>query len=452
MPKRDVTVLVVDDEDDFREIFSHVISRMGYTPLLAATSEEAIAIVQRAHTAASAGTVDVVIIDFQLPHLNGLQLLAALKKIDPHLQALFITGYGTLPSTAEAAQLGVYDCIAKPLDLPQLERVLARLVASRHMALENSRLQDRLKQLADDPNIIGHAPQMQEVFDRLPRLAVGDKPVVIKGEVGTGKALLARAIHNASARCDRPFVVLDCLFVSEEQFERRIFGSGRTVGDIPASAQGLWHAAQNGTLFIRNANVLPPAVCKRLQQEATSLEAAAATGQLAQPVPHRILSFTEKCFASPQEAASQCGVTHAQCVNMPPLRERRDDLPLLVQHFLKMMNTSKRRIDRVAPQAMRVMQSYLWPGNVRELKNTVKRALDVGHTHRLSVSDLPMYIVEATQRAASRSESLRSLHVIEKQAILETLRRVQGDKARAAKILRIDRSTLYRKLRRYGFR
>lgn len=452
MSRKDVTVLVVDDEDDFREIFSHVVSRMGYMPLLAADGSEAIKIVQRGQTAAGTSTVDVAIIDFQLPRMNGLQLLATLKKIDPHLQALFITGYGTIPDAAEAAQVGVHDCIAKPLDLPHLERVLGRLVTARHMAIENTRLQDRLKQLDDDRNIIGHTPQMQAIFDRLPRLAVDDRPVVIKGEVGTGKALLARAIHNAGTRRDNPFITLDCLLIGEGQLEKKIFGESRIANRAPVGAHGLWHAAHSGTLFIRNANVLPPAVCERLQKEISSAMAVASPDHAAQPIPHLIFSLTEKSIPSSQPSVGQCAEVRYAHVHMPPLRERRDDIPLLVQHFLKMMNTKQRRIDRVAPHASRVMQNYSWPGNVRELKNTIKRALDVGHTRRLSLCDLPMYIIEATEKTISRSESLRSLHVIEKEAILETLRRVHGDKARAAEILKIDRSTLYRKLRRYGLR
>jgi DNA-binding NtrC family response regulator len=443
MSKKDVTVLVVDDEDDFREIFSHVVSRMGYSALLAANSAEALALVQQRR---SVSPVDVAIIDYQLPSMNGLQLFASLKKIDPLLQALFITGYGSLPGSTEAAELGVYDCIAKPLDLPHLERVLARLAATRQMALENLRLHTRLKQLDNDRNIIGQTPQMQELFDDLSRLAHSDRPIVIKGEVGTGKSLLARSIHIASPRRSQPFLTLDCLALREDQLEKKIFGEEHTA-IRSAPAQGLWQMARNGTLFIRTANMLPAAVIDRLKQEfAETARHPDASGK----APLVIFSVIEKSFSdAPQEAAAWVE-HHFTQVHMPSLRERRDDIPLLVQHFLKMMSTKERRLDRVAPQAMQVMQQYSWPGNVRELRNTVKRAFEVGHTHRLSLTDLPMYIIEATEKAISRSESMRSLHAIEKKAILETLRLVRGDKARAAEILRIDRSTLYRKLKRYG--
>jgi len=181
MSKKAVTVLVVDDETDFLEIYSHVVSRMGYAPLLASNSAEALDVVQRRKNGGAKPSVDIAIIDYQLPKMNGFQLLSALKKIDPHLQAIFITGYGGLPGSNEAAKLGVYDCITKPLDLPKLELVLARLAATRRMALENVRLHDRLKRLDDDRNIIGQTPHMQEIFDDLKRLANSERPVMIIG-------------------------------------------------------------------------------------------------------------------------------------------------------------------------------------------------------------------------------------------------------------------------------
>lgn len=445
MPKKDVTVLVVDDENDFLEIYSHVVSRMGYTPLLASNSAEALDLLQRRQQSGSKPAIDIAIVDYQLPRMNGLQLLTKLKKVDPLLQALFITGYDNLPGSNEAAKLGVYDCITKPLDLPRLELVLARLAATRRMALENVRLHDRLKRLDDDRNIIGQTPQMQALFDDMGRLANSELPLVIKGEVGTGKRLLAKAIHKLGHFSKNAFLTLDCLMLREDQFEKKIFGEHRTNGHAASSPAALQHA-QNGTLFIRAANLLPEALVNRLKDEVEATKSQQSTSR----APRLIFSITEKFSSDATQQSTTWANESFTKVHMPPLRERRDDIPLLAQHFLKIMNTDKRHIGRVTPQAMRVMQQYSWPGNVRELRNTIKRALEVGHTNRLSLSDLPIYIIEATEQVISRSENLRSLHMIEKKAILETLRLVHGDKARTAEILRIDRSTLYRKLKCYG--
>jgi DNA-binding NtrC family response regulator len=284
---------------------------------------------------------------------------------------------------------------------------------------------------------------MQEIIDDLARLANCGKPIAVRGEVGAGKTLLARCIHQAGPRRGRPFLTLNCLELREDQFEKKIFGDSRgSARSTPA--QGLWCGARNGTLFLRSANMLPQEIGQRVRQQVETDTKRSA--------PHLIVSLAEKFLGEARPEPSKWVDQSFACVHVPPLREHRDDIPLLVQHFLKIFNTDKRRIDRVAPQAMDIMQRYSWPGNVRELRNTVKRALEVGHTFRLSVSDLPTYIVEATEQTINRNESLRSLHTIEKKAILETLHLVRGDKARAAEILKIDRSTLYRKLRHYGLR
>ncbi|NOY79057.1 MAG: sigma-54-dependent Fis family transcriptional regulator [Calditrichaeota bacterium] len=446
----EVSILIADDEEDFRIIFSDIIQKMGYHVETAQNGQEALAVVER-------HPIDIALVDFKMPGMSGLELLKEIKSRKPQIEVILITGMGTIDSAVEAMKSGAYDYITKPVNFEELENVLRRIIQTQSLIRENQILKEAVRQKYKFQNLIGATPQMQKVFQIIEKISKNRSTVLIQGESGTGKELIARAIHFNGPWADKPFLPVDCSAIPANLVESELFGheKGSFTGAL-YSKKGLFRLAEGGTVFLDEIGELPRDVQPKLLRALQEREVKPVGGSRPIPVDVRIIAATNQNL---EEAISEGRFRedlfyrlNVVQIDVPPLRERRDDIPLLVQHFIEKYRKkqAKSGIKRISPEALQVLMLYHWPGNVRELENVIERTFALGGTETIQVSDLPDYLIQQIPKDNPPERTvLRSLREIEKEAIDRTLRAVKGDRSRAAEILKIDRTTLYRKIKRY---
>ncbi|HEY3321177.1 MAG TPA: sigma-54 dependent transcriptional regulator [Planctomycetota bacterium] len=505
-------VMVVDDAADLRKTYADGLKMLGYEVWQAGSGAEALQVVRNQ-------TVDAAVVDLHMPGMDGLSLLKTMKEQHSDVEVLIVTGFGTIPSAVEAMRLGAYDYIAKPFSFEELDQRLKRCVQARELRRENMRLRGLLREKYHYENLVGKCEPMKQVFRMIRQVAQSRATVLLQGKSGTGKELVARAIHFNSAVAAGPMVTVDCGAIAPTVIESELFGhvKGAFTG-AHQSKEGLFRMANGGTLFFDEIGELPLEMQTKLLRTLQEREVRPVGSDRSYPVDVRIVAATHREL----DAGVKAGTFREDLfyrlnvitIAIPPLSDRKEDIPLLLAHFLKKHSRNDRPVQRVDGQAMKDLLSYGWPGNVRELENTVERALALGHGPVVLEADLPPHIVEAggrpsrvsmpavslnaaeastsqaslqpvqrpeaptdmvlaadsqeDQAAASGAilappssgeaggaagEALfsgrKSLDEVERQAILATLRITGGDRTACARILGIDKSTLYRKLKRY---
>ncbi len=449
----EVRILVVDDEESMCQYLSILLEKEKYVVDSAGSGVEALSMMER-------DPYDVVMTDIQMPRMDGIQLLKGIKAIDPQTPVIIMTAYASEQSAIDAVNLGAYSYLQKHCKNDEIRTVLRNAIALRHATRENVQLKRELKRSAPDNRIIGKSLGMQCVYRMVDKIAATPATVLINGESGTGKELIARSIHDRSDRSSGPFVAINCGAIPETLLESQLFGhvKGSFTG-ADRDHDGFCRQAQGGTIFLDEIGETPHAIQVKLLRMLQEREIYPVGSSRSIKVELRVIAATNRHLE--QEVAT--GNFRADLyyrlnvipVDLPPLRERRDDIPLLVDHFLKRHCEDYEGgvAKMVSREALQALQFYDWPGNVRELENVIERASIIRDGHQIGEQDLPVALL------CPLGEGIGSVNVIgnhvpledvEKAHILTVLESVNGHKKRAAEILEINPSTLYRKLLRYG--
>jgi len=443
---------VVDDEAVVRNGIRRALEGRGMTSVLAATGEEGLSLLE--HQA-----FDLVLLDIRMPDLDGVTVLHHIRSRHPGTPVIMITGYPTIDTAVECTKLGAEDYLVKPFRLADLEASLSKLEGRQTPDVEPRPAAERGLRIDDSQDrIIGESPEMESLFDKILKVAPTDSTVLITGESGTGKELVARAIHAHSLRKDREFVAVDCSSLVETLLESELFGhvKGSFTGALQTK-HGLFELANQGTFFFDEISNLSLNIQAKLLRVIQEREFMKVGDQKKITLDIRILSASNRdLHESIASSAFREDLYYRLSVvpiRLPPLRSRKGDIPLLVEHFLhRFSNRINRDVPQVSPDAMEILQEYAWPGNVRELEHTIERILILEDTEILRPRDLPSFISQRQGDFQMFSEDPLSLEELEKQYIRFVLRKTQGKKTRAAEILGINRKTLGMKIKKYGLK
>ncbi|MFT4300398.1 MAG: sigma-54 dependent transcriptional regulator [Desulfovibrio sp.] len=448
------SILVVDDDEAHRGMLRTMLRSWGYAVEEASDGDEAVALVREKAFA-------VVLTDVRMARLSGINALKGILEYNPALPVVLMTAYSSVETAVEALRLGAYDYLVKPLDFDSLKSVLHQAIEHSRLSVENRELRRQLSNTASMPGIIGRSSaiaHMQEIIDTV---APTEATVLISGESGTGKELVARALHAHSSRADKIFVTVNCAALAENLLESELFGheKGSFTG-AERRREGRFAQAHGGTLFLDEVGEMPLSVQAKLLRALQQGEVQRVGSDTQLTVDVRVLAATNRDLR--QEVAQKrfredlFFRLNVISVDVPSLRERAEDIPLLAAHFLEGFASRNRKVVRgFSPQALDTMLRYSWPGNVRELENAVERAVILCHGDLITGRELPSMLSCAVQedvRPAEPDASLAGmpLDAVERRAIEETLRQAGDNKSEAARRLGITRATLHNKLRKYG--
>ncbi len=443
-------VLIVDDEADSRDALAELTQRWGYDVQTASDGSEGLRRAIEWHP-------DVILTDLVMPAMDGLWLLRALRGELPDCPVVLLTGRGTIQSAVQAIKEGAYDFIEKPLEVPRLRIVLERALEKKETMREVQLLRRRLAALAPGTDMIGSAPAMQRVFELVKKVAPSNASVVIAGESGTGKEVVARAIHNLSPRKEKPFIALNCSAIPATLIESELFGYER--GAFTGAEQrrlGNFELAHNGTLFLDEIGDLPLELQAKFLRVLEEHKIRRLGGRAEVEVDVRVLCATNRDLKEEihdgRFREDLYFRLHVFTVELPPLKERREDVPLFVHHFIEKFNgETGKHVQGVTPAAMSLLQGYAWPGNIRELRNTLERAMILADGDVIGEEHLPPDMQASRPEAAMMRVPLGvPLDMVEKEYILASLQKNGGNKARTAEALGISEKTLYNKLNRYA--
>jgi len=438
-------VLVVEDDAVARDLLVEVLRGEGYSVRFAASAEDAL-------VRAAESRPDVVVTDIRLDGMDGIELMRRLRQADPAVQTIVVTAFGSLETAVEAIHSGAFDYMSKPFSMEEVSRMVRRAVEAQKAAGEVS-----IQRGGADRRMVGRSDAMTQVYKSIARVAPLMTSVLIQGETGTGKELVARAIHDAGLRAGGPYVAINCPSLPEGLLESELFGHVRgAFTGASADRPGLFEAAHEGTILLDEIGDMPLSVQAKLLRVLETSEVRRVGSSSVQLVDVRVLAATncdlERAARSGEFREDLLYRLNAVTIHVPPLRERREDIPLLVDHFLRQFASgSPRGVPQVSEAAQAALRRHSWPGNVRELAHVIERAVALSRGMRIEAEDLPSVIRHGAERRNDvPSSSLQTLDEVERAHILSVLKSVAGVRRRAAAILGIDRKTLYRKLLRYG--
>ncbi len=454
-PKAIAEILIVEDEIAHAEAIEEGLSRLGHKCTVVHDGAAAIALLESRR-------FDVVVTDLVLggPE-DGLDVLTVAGKQAPDTKVILITAHSSVDTCRTALQQGAFDYIEKPLDLDELRTVVSRAAELTAQRRTIKNLRERLDEKYGFENIVGHSPEMLEILETVRRIAPADLPVLILGESGTGKDLLAAAIHNNSRRADERFVTINCAGLSETLLEDELFGHVRgAYTGATSDRPGRFEYADGGTMFLDEIGDMPPAMQAKLLRVLENGEVVRVGANDPINVNVRVISATNTDLAERVESKEFREDLYFRIkgttISIPPLRERREDIPVLIEHFIKQANASHGcKVRGIDADAGRVLTGYPWPGNVRQLRNVVENMVVLTGGEKLAVQDLPVEIYRPPGEGADELlDGLAgiSLEGAEKQLIRNTLKMVSGNREQAAKILAIGERTLYRKIKEYGLK
>jgi DNA-binding NtrC family response regulator len=437
-------ILIVDDEVIMRESLAAWLQRDGHAVQTAASGESALKKCQE-------NRFDILLLDIKMEGMDGLDVLRRIKESDADVAVVMITAYGSVATAIDAMKNGAYDYLLKPFDPSELGVLIEKIIQQQQQARENIYLRQQVKDRTRFESIIGQSEPMQKIFDLICDVAPTDSTVLITGETGTGKGLAAKAIHSQSRRSKGPYVVVNCGAIPDHLMESELFGHMKgAFTDAKETKRGRLELAHDGTLFLDEIGEVSPRMQIDLLRVLEDRVFYRVGGTQPMEADFRVVAATnrsleqairEGCFR--EDLYYRLNVV-AFC--MPPLRQRKQDIPLLAQHFLQRFTQEAHRpIDKISREAMDEMMLYDWPGNVRELQNAIERAVVVSKNRRIAPEDLPI-VCRAPETAAGR----HSLEQLEKAHILQTLNEHEWNIAHSARVLGIDRSTLYSKIKRYA--
>jgi len=440
-------ILVVDDEDIPRNVIQRLLTREGHTVLPARDGKEATILLETRD-------IDFVFTDLHMPNMDGMELLQYIRTHRPEVPVLVMTGFASMDTAINALRMGAFDYVTKPVSP---EYVLHRL----HHALEHTQMRREIRHLrrlmTDDrrSRLLGESPAMETLRDMIARVARNDITVLIEGETGTGKELVAGEVHRRSSRAARPFVAVNCGALTDTLLESELFGHVKGAFTGAANAkEGLFEAANGGTIFLDEIGEMSPHLQVRMLRVLEEREVLPVGGTRARAIDVRVVAATHRDLTVMADAGDfrqdLLFRLNIVTIEVPPLRNRREDIPLLAQHFLGECREQYRtQAARFSTEAIHHLISHSWPGNIRQLRNVVTRAAALHAVDELDPTSLPDDIVARPLVTRDIEQSFPTLEEMERQYIMRVLERTEGNRSDAATILGIDRSTLYRKCKTY---
>ncbi|GMV03976.1 MAG: sigma-54-dependent Fis family transcriptional regulator [Gemmatimonadota bacterium] len=439
-------ILVVDDEFSVRDSLMAWFRKDGHDVVVASSGQEALECFE-------AGRFDVAVVDIKMPGMDGVELLEQLRRQDGELSVIMITAFASVDTAVRTLKLGAFDYVTKPVDPDELSHLVRRAVEQRRLKEENVQLRETIDEFVAGDVIVGDSPPMKKVMELAENVAKTDATVLIRGESGTGKELIARAIHANSRRRYAPIIAVNCGGLPETLLESELFGHERgAFTGAQYRRKGRLEMADGGTLFLDEVGSISLKTQVDLLRVLESKEFTRIGGTKSIKVDFRVICATNEDL----EVAVEEGRFREDfyyrinvfVIEAPPLRTRRSDIPLLANHFLeRFARQMDKRITRISPEAMKALEAYDWPGNVRELSNAIERAMVVGHGPAIRPDDLP---VRSLPRVAP--DEADSLAEMERQHVASVLEKTEWNITRAAEALRIDRVTVYNKIKKYGLK
>jgi len=449
--KERAKILLVEDEDLSRDSLTRLLKMAAFNVKGAASGKIALSLLSHEE-------FDIIITDLFLPDSNGIDILKQAKEFSPYTEVILITGHASAETAVKAMKEGAFDYLTKPLNFDELSIIITKALEKRQLLTEHGYLKKQLNNKFGFANIIGNSPPMQKLFSRMKRIAGTDSTVLVLGESGTGKELVAKAIHYNSHRKDRPFVPVNCSAIPETLLESELFGhvKGSFTGAIRDKA-GKFESATTGTIFLDEIGTMPmhlqTKLLRVLQEQEVERIGSSRTIQL----DVRVISATNlnleeevKKGTFREDLFYRLNVIP---IILPPLRERKEDILALVKHFIEKNCTDmKRPLMSISNEALEMLETYRWPGNVRELENMVERIVTLTDGDRIMAHDIPSHIREEVQTKVTERgvDLVRTVNEIEKKMICDALSLTNGVKAKAAPMLKLNRTTLVEKMRRLG--
>ena len=441
-----VKILVVDDEAIVRESLRDWLIDVGYQVFIAENGPKALEIIEKER-------LGIVITDLVMPGMDGIEMMERAKEIQPDIEVIIITAYASIPTAIAAMRKGAYDYIEKPFCPERAELLVKKLAQHQELVVENLSLRQRLEDRYRFENIITKSSKMQRMIELIKVVAKSNATVLITGESGTGKELVARAIHSQSHRQSKPFVAVSCAALPESLLESELFGheKGSFTGAY-ARKKGKFEFANGGTLFLDEIGEMSANIQVHLLRVLEEKEFSRVGGNEPIKVDVRVVSATNKDLRKAIEKGEFREDLYYRLnvvpIELPPLRERKEDIPLLAQHFLnKFALENKKEVSEFSPEATEFLLGYDWPGNVRELENAIERAAILAKDSLITIADLP----QENMSLARSTMPEKNLREVEKEHILDVLGETGGNYSEAARLLGITRMTLYKKAREYSF-
>jgi two-component system response regulator HydG len=450
-----VDILIVDDDPGHLTTLKTILKSWGYRVEGADDGQSALDLIRER-------PFDLILMDVRMARMSGLEALKHIKTYNPAIPILIMTAYSSVESAVEAIKAGAYDYLTKPLDFEALKLTIERALEHIHLKAENRALKEKLVAEFDIRNIVGKSRAMKDLLDMLAMVSPSEATVLITGESGTGKELIARCIHYNSPRKSHPMVVVNCAALTDTLLESELFGheKGAFTG-ADKRREGRFMQADKGTIFLDEIGETSPTMQAKLLRVIQEREIERVGGEETLKVDVRILAATNRNLEEDVSAGKfredLFYRLNVVTLNVPALRDRRDDIPLLAQHFLEKYSVKNRKtVKGFTPQAMDLLVKYEWPGNVRELENAIERAVILLTGEHISEKELPLSILQNVDAAEEHllspaaAADPRPLEEVEREAILAALEAVGGNKSEAARRLGITRKTLHQKLKRYG--
>ncbi len=449
---KEYSILIIDDEQTQREVLSGYLKKKGYHLITAGSGEEGIRLVKQ-------NLVDIVLSDFKMPDKTGLEVLEEVKRINPEISFVIITAYSTVENAVKAMRLGAYDYISKPVDLDELDLMIEKIIEHHSLKSEIKNLRSLLQEKHKLTSIISQSPKMEEVLSIASRAAESNASILITGENGTGKEVLAKAVHYISSRKDGPFVAVNIPALSENILESELFGheKGSFTG-ADRMRKGRFEIASGGTIFLDEIGDIPPAMQVKLLRVLQEREIERVGGTERIPVDVRIISATNR---DPEQKIRE-GLfredlfyrLNVVSICVPPLRERREDIVPLIEFFIKKYSSlnNKEGIG-ISKESVDSLLKYNFPGNVRELENVIERAVVLSRDNLITANDLPMKVKGFKEEQVlphGRDETLNDkIEALEKTMIYDALAKMNGNQTQAGKLLGITERNLRYKMKKY---
>jgi two-component system NtrC family response regulator len=450
------TILVIDDEINYLTVMETLLGEAGYEVLTAPSALEALKI-------AGASDLDLALTDMKMPKMSGIELLDEFNRLYPDLPVIIMTAYGTVEKAVTAMKKGAFDYILKPFKNEEILITIAKALEHRHLILKNLLLNQELEKKYGFPNIVGESRVMQEILALVKRVAQSRATILVTGESGTGKELIARAVHQCSARAAKSFISVNCAALTETLLESELFGHERgAFTHAVAMRKGRFELADGGTLFLDEVAEMSQALQVKLLRVLQEMEFERVGGIRTIKVDVRVVAASNQDLKEEVEAGRfredlfyRLNVVH---LHLPPLRQRQEDIPLLAAHFInKYVQQNLRDKTRITPESLKVLIHYSWPGNVRELENVMERAVILCSNNLISPQDLPAELSPAPTESRLEIDRFIPLHTplpealdaIEEQMIRRALEKSGQVQVRAAELLGITKSLLQYKLKKY---